>query len=132
VNAQVLIDEYAAECSIFCHDPQVEMYAAMERSGALQCFGAFLANELIGFVSVLSAVMPHHGKRVATIESLFVLPAHRDSGAGDDLLSAAEQYATESECVALLYTARIGSTLEKILSRRAGCEASHTVFTRWL
>jgi hypothetical protein len=35
-------------------------------------------------------------------------------------------------CVALLYTARIGSRLDKILSRRAGCEPSHTVFTRWL
>ena len=134
-NAQQLIDEYAAECSIPDAKPQTQMYAAMEQSGALVCFGAHVANELVGFVSMLIAVMPHHGKRVATLESLFVLSSHRDSGAGDALLSAAEQYAddaADSGCLALLYTARVGSRLEKVLSRRAGCKASHTVFTRWL
>ncbi len=131
-NAQQLIDEYAAECSIPDHNPQAEIYAAMEKNGVLVCFGAYVAGDLVGFVSMLTAIMPHNGKRAATIESLFVLSAHRDSGAGNDLLAAAEYHAAWSMCVALLYTARIGSRLDKILSRRAGCEPSHTVFTRWL
>lgn len=131
-NAQELIDEYAAECSIPDAEPQHQMYEAMEKSGVLQCFGAYVADELIGFVSVLSSVMPHNGKRIATIESLFALPSHRDSGAGNALLSAAEQYTSESGCVALICTARVGSALETILSRRPGCEKSHSMFTRWL
>jgi GNAT superfamily N-acetyltransferase len=131
-NGQKLIDEYAAECSVPDADPQIGMYAAMEQSGALQCFGAYLDGRLIGFATVLKAVMPHHGKRVATLESLFVSPSDRDSGAGNDLLSAAEQFAAVSACEALLCTARIGSTLEKVLSRRVGCNATHTGFTRWL
>lgn len=131
-NASELIDEYAAECSLPDHNPQAAMYAAMEQNGALVCFGAYVAGDLIGFVSMLTAIMPHNGKRAATIESLFVLSARRFTGAGDDLLVAAEQHAADLECVALLYTTRIGSRLEKILKHRAGCDASHTVFTRWL
>jgi hypothetical protein len=131
-NAQQLIDGYAAECSIPGADPQVQMYSAMEQSRALQCFGAYIGAELVGFISVLNAPTPHRGKRVGSIESLFASPAHRNTGAGNCLLTAAEQYAHEISCEALLYTARVGSRLEKILSRRAGCKATHTVFTSWL
>ncbi len=132
VNARELIAEYAAECSMPGAEPQAETYAAMEHAGALQCFGAYVAEELVGFVSVLTAVMPHNGKRMATVESLFVHPGHRGSGAGNDLLFAAEQYADETECVAITQTARIGSRLDRVLSRRAGSQPSHTVYTRWL
>jgi ribosomal protein S18 acetylase RimI-like enzyme len=104
----------------------------MAQAGALHCFGAYIAGELVGFVSVLSAVMPHNGKRIGSIESLFVLPTHRDSGAGDDLLSRAEEHASEAGCVALLYTARVESRFETVLFRRPGCAPSHVVFTRWL
>lgn len=127
-----LFAEYARECSIPEAEPQRRMYEAMEQSGALQGFGAYVAGELVGFVTILSSVMPHHGKRVATIESLFVLPSQRDSGAGNALLSAAKQYASESGCVVVLYTARIGSRLETVLYRRSGCKATHTVFSEWL
>ena len=131
-NASELIAEYAAECSIPDAAPQVELYEAMEGAGALQCFGAYVDEELVGFASVMHAIMPHHGKRVGTVESLFVLSAQRATGAGDALLSAAEQHAAAAGCVALTYTARAGSRLEKILKRRAGCLASHSQFTRWL
>jgi GNAT superfamily N-acetyltransferase len=131
-NARELIGQYAAECSVPDYHPQSEIYAALEHSGALQCFGAYLADELIGFISVLSAVMPHNGVRVANIESFFVLSPQRRCGTGNALLSAAETYATESGCGALVYNARVGSRLEKILTRRANCERSHSVFTRWL
>ncbi len=132
VNAEQLIDEYAAECSLPDVDPQGTMYAALEQAGALQCFGAYVDGELVGFIALLSSIMPHHGKRVASVESLFVASARRCSGAGNELLSAAEQFADETGCVAILNTARIGSTLDKVLSRRPNCIPSHTVYTRWL
>lgn len=129
-RSDVLIAEYAEECSEPGVDPQRPMYEAMEQSGVLQCFGAYVAGGLIGFVTVLTSLMPHTGKRVATIESLFALTSHRASGAGEALLSAAEQYASATGCVRLLYTARINSRLNTVLSRRSGCEATHIVFSR--
>jgi GNAT superfamily N-acetyltransferase len=131
-NARQLVDEYAAECSIPDAYPQEEKYAALEQSGALQCFAAYVDDELIGFASVLSAVMLHNGRRMAALESIFVSRSHRSSGAGNALLSAAEQYAAEVECVGLSYLPRIGSALEKVLLRRSDCEPTHTMYTRWL
>lgn len=132
VNATDLIAEYAAECSLPGAEPQVKMYAAMEEAGVLQCIGAYQGERLVGFVNVLTTVMPHNGKRVATVESLFVAHSERPTGAGNALLDAAEMYASESECVALLNTARKGSRLDKVLSRRCGASATHTVYTVWL
>lgn len=132
VNATELIAEYAAECSLPGAEPQVKMYAAMEEAGVLQCIGAYQGELLVGFVSVITTVMPHNGKRVATVESLFVSHSERPTGAGNALLDAAEMYASESGCVALLNTARKGSRLDKVLARRCGASATHTVYTVWL
>ena len=122
--------EYAAECGEDFGEPQVQMYKELEISGRLQCFGAYLSGNLIGFVSVLIGIVPHHGNKVAAIESIFVSRANRDSGAGNELLDCAERCASDSGCMTLIYTARAGSALETILSRRSGCRRSHTMFTR--
>ena len=105
--------------------PAVEYLMSKEGGGAKRWV-------LVGFVSVVTGVMPHNGKRTATIESLFALPSHRKYGIGDALLSAVEVLALKEGCVALLYTARVGSPLSVVLSRRPGCKESHTMFTRWL
>ena len=131
-NSAELLHAYSKDCVMPDYDPQRQMYAALENSGALHCFGAYLEDTLVGFASVITGVMPHNGKRMATIESLFALPSHRKYGIGDALLSAVEVLALKEGCVALLYTARVGSPLEVVLSRRPGCKESHTMFTRWL
>ena len=131
-NSAELLDAYSKDCVMPDYNPQRQMYAALENSGALHCFGAYSDDILVGFVSVITGVMPHNGKRMATIESLFALPSHRKLGTGDALLSAVERFASEEKYVVLLYTARVGSPLEVVLSRRPGCKASHTMFTRWL
>lgn len=131
-NAPRLIAEYAAECSVPDYNPQAETYAALERAGALQCFGAYVRDDLVGFVSVLTARMPHNGKRVASVESLFVDRTCRGSGAGNCLLLAAEQYASETDCVAITRTARIASRLDTVLSHRPNCLLTHRVYTTWL
>ena len=132
-NAADLLAEYAAECSIPLIgkiDPRQEMYAAMERNGALQCFGAYAGNRLIGFAAVLTTVLPHYGKKVATMESLFVAKSGRKGGTGAELLKAVNQYAKETGCVAILYSAPAGGKLEKLLSRT--CKQTNTVFCRSL
>jgi GNAT superfamily N-acetyltransferase len=131
-NSAELLDAYSKDCVMPDYNPQRQMYATLENSGALHCFGAYSDGILVGFVSVITGVMPHNGKRMATIESLFALPSHRKLGTGDALMSAVEKFASEEKYVVLLYTARVGSPLEVVLSRRPGCKASHTMFTRWL
>jgi GNAT superfamily N-acetyltransferase len=98
----------------------------------LKCFAAYLDDHLIGFCSVLSAIVPHDGHLVATTESLFVDPAYRHTSAFEDLFSTAEDYATQAGCRVLTCGARIGSRLDKVLARRAGFAATHTQHTKWL
>lgn len=131
-NFRELSEEYATECAVPDASPQHQMYESMEKAGALQCFGAYEGDDLIGFASVLTSVMPHNGKRVGTIESIFVTAPHRDSGAGDELLTAAVSYAGVVGCICLVCTARIASAFERSLARRDTFELTHSVFTRWL
>ena len=131
-NSVDLIQAYATECLVPGAQPQRAAYEEMERVGALKCFAAYMGGRLIGFCSILCAVMPHTGFRLATVESLFVDPAYRGTGAGDLLLDAAEQYAKEAGCVAFTASARVGSAFEKVLSRRTGYSLTHSQHTRWL
>jgi GNAT superfamily N-acetyltransferase len=131
-NSAELLDAYAKDCVMPDYNPQRQIYEALERSGSLRCFGAYMDDVLVGFVSVVTGVMPHNGKRTATIESLFVLPSHRATGAANELMTTVERVSKVTGCVALVYTARVGSPLELVLSRRPGCKESHTMFTRWL
>lgn len=127
-----MIAEYAAECSFPGAEPQYQLYAAMEEMGSLHCFAAYVGEELAGFTSLLTAFMPHNGRLQGVIESIYVSPEHRNTGAGNELLTAAEAAAKELGCALITYLPRKGSAFEVVLSRRAGCKATHTQFTRWL
>jgi hypothetical protein len=126
-NAAELIEEYGKECMVQVN-PQAEIYARMEDSGALQCFGVYDDQDLVGFASVLTAVMPHSGIRIGTVESIFVSAGKRPSGAS--LMVTLEKYAKAAGCAMLLYSARVGSRLEWILSQRRECRHTHAVFAR--
>lgn len=128
----VLKDEYARECSIPDANPLREMYEVMENAKALDCFGAYVEGKLVGFITVIQTLTPHHGKRVATVESFFVASAHRSAGLSRSLLEAAKACAKEAGCVKLLYTARTGSRFSTVLSRRPGCVLTHVQFTESL
>lgn len=131
-NSADLIHAYAAECLVPDAQPQRAAYESMERAGVLKCFGAYLGSHLVGFCSVISAIMPHTGFRLATVESVFVDPAYRSLGADADLLDAAEQYAADTGCRLITALARVGSAFDKVLSRRSGYTLAHSQHTRWL
>lgn len=132
-NSGALLRAYAEECLVPGATPQRAIYSAMERAGALQCFAAYAeADLLIGFASVLTAVMPHTGQRLAAIESVFVAPSYRDTGSGLALLDAAEQHARDSGCSTVVCLARVNSPFDKVLSRRSGYKLTHSQYTRRL
>src|SRR5207302_758034 len=78
LDAAALLAEYSAECSIpeiGTPNPQREMYAKMESCGLMHSFGAFEGDDLVGFATILVCVLPHYGKKIATVESLFLAKA---------------------------------------------------------
>jgi GNAT superfamily N-acetyltransferase len=131
-----LLRAYAEDCLVPDAEPQRELYASMEQMGSIQCFGAYLdrgSNKLlIGFVSVIRTIVLHDGHLIGAVESLFVDREHRSTGAGLLLIAAAKLYATDSGCRCLLASARMGSALDTILSRRSDCDRTHTQYTFWL
>lgn len=134
-NAQALLAEYADECSLpelVPIIPQREMYAMMERSGAFQCFGAYVGDRLAGFGSALTYVVPHYGRRIATVESLFLAEADRRWRTGNRLMDALENYGREQGCLLILYNAPAGSQFEKLLRMLKPYRHSNTVFLRVL
>lgn len=129
-----LLAEYAAESSIAGMPPisaKLDIYHGLEQTGAIALFGAFVAEQLVGFIVVLSPVLPHYGATVSTTESFFVAKDYRNTGAGLELLRRAEKHADEIGSPALLVSAPAGGALEKVLPR-VGYEHTNTVFFKRL
>lgn len=130
-----LIAEYADECSIKQIgpiNPQPAIYDALEQRGAMQCFGAFYEGVLVGFATVLVTVLPHYGRKVATLESLFVERQSRSYGAGEELMQTIEAYAKVMGCEGVLYSAPAHGRLEEILNYKKSYTHTNTVFYRSL
>lgn len=121
INEPELLAEYATECSITLigtPNPQWETYAAMEAVGLMQVFAAYSDDHMVGFASVLVAVLPHYGVKIATVESLFVSKDQRGTGVGARLMQIIERYATGAGCKAILYSAPADGRLEELLGKR--------------
>ncbi len=126
-----LIAEYAAECSIPAIgpiDPQPQLYQAIENAGVMQCLGVFLDGQIVGFCNVLMTILPHYGRKMATIESLFVSKAHRNTSAGSELMKAVEAHAKDAGCVGILYSAPTGGQLERLLECKKRYRRTNAVF----
>ena len=133
-NAGELLKEYSEECAIpeiGATNPQREMYARMESSGLMHSFGVFEGDHLVGFATLLVFVLPHYGKLIANVESMFVMRSHRSNGSGKRLMQELEAWAHDKKCEVLLYNARTGSRLERLLSASApNYERTNSVFLR--
>jgi hypothetical protein len=133
LDSTALIAEYAAECSIPAIgeiNPQRETYSLMENAGLLHSFMVFENREKIGFAMVVTPVMPHYGKRVASIESLFITKSRRSSGAGLELMRVVEHSVKQLGCVGILYSSPAGGQLEKLLEASKGYQRTNAVFYR--
>ena len=126
-----LLAEYAAECSISAvgpidlHEPT---YAALESSGAMRSFGAFDRGRMVGFSSVLTPVMPHYSRRVASPESIFA--AKGSGSAGRELMGALTQYAKDADCVGMLLSAPVNGRLERLMEADKRYERTNSIFYR--
>ena len=133
-NRHELWDEYASESSIKgLPKPvvQLDMYRKLEEAEVLRLIGAFADGVLIGFVSVLTSVVPHYGVVIAITESFFVAKAYRKSGAGWRLLLEAESYAKEVNSPGLLISAPFGGRLAEVLPKAGYAETNRVFFKRF-
>lgn len=125
-----LLAEYAAESAIAgMPAPEVKMaqYGDLEANGFLQAFEAAEDGELAGFITVLSAPLPHFGRTVAVSESFFVTSGHRGF-AGLKLLVAAERQALAIGSPGLLVSAPVNSRLAALLPKCGYTETSRVFF----
>lgn len=124
---------YAAEASISGFpDPTEKMasYRLIETSGIFQAYGAFLEGDLlVGFMAVLTPVIPHYGVAITVTESLFVAKEHRKTGAGLKLIRAAETHARDSGSPGLLVSAPSGGPLADVLPH-LGYRETNRVFMK--
>jgi GNAT superfamily N-acetyltransferase len=133
-NRFELWDEYARESSaggMPKPEVQIEMYRSLENAGVLRLIGAFDGDTLVGFVSVLTNVLPHYGVLAAITESFFVAAAYRKTGAGMNLLREAELHAKAIHAPVLLVSAPTGGRLAAVLPN-VGYVETNRVFLKKL
>lgn len=134
VNVSELFNEYEQESAIKGL-PRIsakkETYLNLEKSGTLHIIGAFLDNVLIGFVTIISPIMPHYDALVSVAESLFVAKKYRKSGAGLKLQKAAEEHANSLGSPGLLFSAPYGGVLAEVLPRRGYKETNRVFFKKF-
>lgn len=131
LDSPALLAEYGAECSIpeiGTPDPQRETYARMEATGLMHSFGMFDGADLVGFAAILVFVLPHYGKQIANVESLFIAKSHRRGFVGTKFLRHIEAWAEKNKCPNVLYNARAGSRLEKLLFSLKRYQRTNSVF----
>jgi len=128
-NFQDLLDEYIAEGQIQGLPPaecQKDMYRAIDDLDTLQYLAGYSGDRLIGFLTMVVAIMPHYGVMMASTESYFVGAEFRKTGMGLKLLKAAEKQATAMGAKGFLVNGPKGGRLLEILPRMGFVENSTT------
>lgn len=131
-NADRILAEYEHECAtpgVGKAVPQWDIYRAIESTGVMQAFGAFVDGHLVGFITVTVMRHPHYAELIASYESYFVLADYRGTGAGMALLRAAKELAKERGAVGLFVNSAPGSSLDRVLT---GIGARHTHNVRFI
>lgn len=133
-NIAELWELYAEESKIKGlppHNPQRQMYEAMENMGILHIWGAYDDGKLVGFVVLLVNIVPHYSVAMSTLESFFVHRYYRKGGTGSKLLQAAEAKAKELGAFCMLVSAPTGGRLEKAMPM-FGYRHTNTTFMKEL
>lgn len=133
-NIEALLAEYAAESAIDGLPPpaaKVETYRTLEAARMLHTFSALTSSgQLAGYITVLAPELPHYSAVVAVAESFFVAKRWRMTGAGVDLLHAAEDKARALGSPGLLVSAPYAGRLFDVLPRLGYVETSRIFFKR--
>lgn len=132
-NFSALLEEYAQESYIDGMTPvtgRMSMYREFDRNGSIATFKAVHEGVLIGFMVIISPVLPHYSQRTAIAESFFVTQEGRSTRAGLKLLAAGEGFAQKIGSPGFFCSAPTGSSLEQLLPLRGYRETNKAFFKR--
>lgn len=128
-----LIEEYAKESAILgmpAPAAKFDAYRKYEALGFLHAYGAYVHDDMVGFITVIAPILPHYAMPVAVVESFFVASAHRKTGAGLKLLETAETRARDLHSPGLLVSTPFQGRLFEVLPRRGYQETNRVFFKR--
>ena len=124
-----IVSGYARECANLGLEtkPDHVFYRRAVDSGLALLLGVFTTDALVGVAVVLVSEHPHYSKKLAVVESLYVLPDARIRGAGSAILEAIKDEARKAGAEGVLVSAPTGSRLEK-LGRLCEWRQTNSVF----
>lgn len=96
--------------------PLWEFYQTLERLGGFYPIGAYMDGKLIGVLFYFINPSLHYGSVICVIETIYVLPEYRKTGAGLKLLRFVEEDAPGKGAVAMMATAPVDSAFSKVLT----------------
>lgn len=132
-NIHDLLQEYVAESAIAdlpTPNAKIEIYQEIESTGTLHVIAGFMEDKLIGFIVIMSPVLPHYGALISVVESFFVSKQYRNTGAGLRLLRGAEDHAKSKGSPGLLISAPSGGVLESVLAGIDYTETNRVYFKK--
>lgn len=118
-NFQVLLALYAQESALDeLPTPHADLkaYQMLEDQGTLQIVGAWLDDELVGFIGVNLTYAPQYSINLGMTLFFFVLPKYRKHGTGKKLIDSVCKELHKFGAKALL----IGAPAESRLAKAAG------------
>lgn len=96
--------------------PAWDTYHRIENAGNLLALAAWHDGQMVGYsASFVSPHLHYADVRVCQNDVLFVTPAHR--GIGKQLMRETERHAKERGCQLVLWHAKQGSVLDRMLGR---------------
>ena len=84
----------------------------------------------VGFISLHTQVLLHHGGRTGEIQELYVEESHRGKGVGQRLLADVEKIAIDIGLLEIEITAHLRRTVAHRFYQRHGYTHSHLKFTK--
>jgi len=125
-------DEIALNKDVMVLKPNEPVYRAMEREGQLLILGAYKGGELIGYSVNFLVRHPHYADlQVCQNDLLFIAREHRAGVLGVRLIRVTESAAKARGAQLMLWHAKEGSALAKIMPRM-GCKVQDIIFSKGL
>ena len=122
--------ELATNPEIMQVNPAVDQYLQMEQAGILLVLRADDDDGLIGYsVNLVHPHLHYQHLMVAQNDLLFITKPHRKGRAGLKLMQATIDHAKEMGAVMMMWHAKQGTTLDKLLQRK-GYAVQDVIYSR--
>ena len=124
--------EVARNKDLMVLSPSHEVYEAMDQAGVLFLLGMFAEGDLIGYsCNIVTPHLHYSGLTVCQNDVLYLDPDYRNGGAGIRLMTATEREARSRGARLVLWHAKDGSLMDKLLERR-GYDVQDIVYSKAL